>query len=216
MDETAQAKAGHTDKDVGIGTDDGTGKGRNAHGMILGRVCTGVTGRHGGRGSAGTDRRAGPCGRTGTKVDSSTGRQRPQAGGGGCRSRLGRCAAPAAGTGTSGTVFGGTHGGNGREGNGPVLSVRGIGSIGPFADSVRLSLSSCSQAACPCLRAVLPSVPCPWPLTVLAGLERCGQKKEHPGMLLLKVTHGAGVVRPAPCGHEGKKDGRPAISLPRG
>lgn len=40
MDETAQAKAGHTGKDVGIGTDDGTGKGRNAHGMILGKVCT--------------------------------------------------------------------------------------------------------------------------------------------------------------------------------
>ena len=40
MDETAQAKTGHTGKDVGIGTDDGTGKGRNAHGMILGKVCT--------------------------------------------------------------------------------------------------------------------------------------------------------------------------------
>ena len=40
MDETAQAEAGHTGEDVGIGTDDGTGKRRIAHGMILGRVCT--------------------------------------------------------------------------------------------------------------------------------------------------------------------------------
>ena len=39
MDETAQAEAGHTGEDVGIGTDVGTGKGRSAHGMILGRVC---------------------------------------------------------------------------------------------------------------------------------------------------------------------------------
>ena len=188
MDETAQAEAGHTGEDVGIGTDDGTGKRRIAHGMILGRVCTASPA---GTVDAEARGRAGapvPAAGQGQKLILARGDSglKPEG-----RGRSGGIGLPEAGAGKgrSGRRIFGKIWCSHRKGPGPVRKAR-AGTAGGI---------SCALPAFggPVLSA-LPS-PC--------GLVwRGGQKKEHPaGMLLLKVTHGAGVVRTALCGHEGKR-----------